>query len=301
MKDSELVKMLKPCVRDTTFGIRLKFVRMFSTWFCHIEIWGSSCPCHQDEFDNHVAVNCNYKGKVLPIAWRFICDRCAEILDAVASWTLAQWGGGLLFFDKIKACTRASVQRLKLKLGFIDRLPYIIALLGFDPGARGRIMDQFNSVPRDKHHRRTLALCDAGELHTAMQSMTDHRDLSDESLRTFVTSIREAPFNDEVNEKPHAGFGHEHRHCNRSNFGWKAATVRMHQNIGDADHMSSVTGESLQKVYDSSKSVIQTGTHRRSVRCSRRAFEDRLYHCRQTFDPSGSDEYDDDDDERILF
>ena len=108
-------------------------------------------------------------------------------------------------------------------------------------------------------------------------------------------SIREMPFNDETCERPHAQFAAEHRHSNSSSFAWKSATVRLRQNLDDADALTAAINAPLQSLYDDCKAVIQTTRHTRSVRCTRAAFEQRMYRCSEHFEPVvvGDDDGDD--------
>ena len=75
MQDMELNKTLWGTLTDKKFQIQFKFVLWFSDWLCDLESWGSSCPCHQQEWENGVEVPCNFRGKLLPIVFFFILRR----------------------------------------------------------------------------------------------------------------------------------------------------------------------------------------------------------------------------------
>ena len=195
------------------------------------------------------------------------------MLQEANAWDCPMWGNDQGFFAEIVGVVGATVMRGRLTIACLDRLPYIICHLGFVEGARERILEQYASAPREQHHRVSRSLCDPGELLDAMMSMRDYRDLDNESLRMFVVAKRELPINDEVCERPHAEFAKEHQHAPASGFPWKAASVRLQQNLDDVPLMASCTGDSLQAVYDSCKRVIQTSAYKRSVRCRRKVLK----------------------------
>ena len=289
LRDSSTVKVLVDALSAQDFALRLRFVLWFSVEWTSLESWGSSCPCHQEEWSAGESISCNFHGRLLAIAYDYATSKFKDILQEALSWTPVTWDGDVEFWTDAVGVVRSTIARAHLKIGFLDRVPFIFGKLGFDPEVRARIYTQWEAVPVSQHHRRTIKFMEeGGELRAAIDAMETPTDLSNITLKRSVLAIRELPFNDETNEAPHAHFSRVHQHCPSSTFAWKSASTRMHQNLKDAYNLSAAADQDLQYHYNTFRQVVQSRPRKRDRRMSRARFEAKLYRCADKFTVAAS-------------
>lgn len=248
-------------------------------------MWGSSCWCHQDEWHKGIPITCRHRGRLVPYAYDFACERIAEIVQEALEWTLAFWDGDADFLHKAVAVVRATASRALQKIEFLDRVPYLFAKLGYNPGIRPRLYAQY--AQPGTHQRQTYRfMIEDGELRSAIDVMRDGFDLSNALLDQSVTAIRDLPLNDEVNEKPHAVFSRIHAHAPSSSFAWKASTSRLPQNLDDCYTLSAAASQDLQFHYNTFRQVVQPRNRKRDPKMSRAKFESMFYKCSHAFVPT---------------
>ena len=107
------------------FWLRFRFVDWFAEKLTDIEQWGSSCWCHQQEWDDRVKVICNEKGRLLPWALEYSQAAFAAMLDEANNWTEAFWNDRRLFTISIIGCVSDTVARGRIKLAYLSKTPYI--------------------------------------------------------------------------------------------------------------------------------------------------------------------------------
>lgn len=107
------------------FWLRFRFVDWFAEKLTDIEQWGSSCWCHQQEWDDRVKVICNEKGRLLPWALEYSQAAFAAMLDEANNWTEAFWNDRRLFTISIIGCVSDTVARGRIKLAYLGKIPYI--------------------------------------------------------------------------------------------------------------------------------------------------------------------------------
>ena len=54
MMGNDINTVLVNTYKSGVFILRVRFVKVYSNWFCIMEAWGSSCPCHHEEWENNV-------------------------------------------------------------------------------------------------------------------------------------------------------------------------------------------------------------------------------------------------------
>ena len=229
-----------------------------------------------------VTVTCVKRGRLVPYAYDYACEKSAEILQEALAWTIEDWDDCLDFLDKAVAVVRATATRALQQIAFLDCVPYLFARLGYEAGIRPRLYAQY--AQPGTHQRRTESIMDPdGELRPAIDAMRDDFDLSNEHLNQAVTEIRDMPMNDEVNEKPHATFSNIHSHAPAASFAWKASTCRLDQNLGDVYSLSAAADQDLQFHYNSFRQVVQSRNRKRDPRMSRAKFVGMFYKCTHAF------------------
>ena len=289
MTDGAFTRKLRHAFQSIDWYREFSFVHWFADQLSHIMSWGASCPCHQREFFAQEPVECNYKGRVLPLAFDFACERLRELLDAANGWTETTWGGSRAFLVSLQAMVRAVFSRSHQKIAFLDRIPLLIGRLG-EPGVRKRILDQYAEQPKENHNKVSIEVLEPGsEGRRDIEAMPDDTTLSD-FLAHVRQRLRFLSFLDKVAEGPHAVFKKVHLHARGSTFQWQAATLRLKQHLKDFEDLCPLANVTLQWCWDRYKSVLQFGSRRfRNVRLSRSKFEQRVYFCNHVFDAEQSD------------
>ena len=128
------------------FWLRFRFVDWFAEKLTDIEQWGSSCWCHQQEWDGRVKVICNEKGRLLPWALEYSEAAFAAMLDEANNWTEAVWNDRRLFTISIIGCVSDTVARGRIKLAYLGKIPNIFSRLGLFVGVREEIFRQFDEA-----------------------------------------------------------------------------------------------------------------------------------------------------------
>jgi hypothetical protein len=278
LKDSNTVDVLLKAFADFIFMARFKFVDWYAQAFTYLESWGSSCMCHQQEWMDGVSVDCKFRGRLLPIAYQFAFERLNELIQEALTWTVDTWGLDVYFLTASVGVVRATADRSFLKIGYLDRLPYLFARLGFESGVRARILSLYNGSKRHDRVTESVTTPDT-ELRMAFDSMRSDFDLSNDLLRYKVQSIRDAPNNDEVNEMPHATFSRIHFTAPISSFPWKASTCRTDLNLKDCYQLSTAADEDLQRHYNGYRNILQVNGRKRDRKMRRDRFEEMVYRC----------------------
>ena len=288
LKDTNKCKSMYVVMDEfALYWLQFQFITWYTLTFTGMEEWVDSCFCHSWEFSRNTPVQCDYVGRLLPYAFDFATRRFDEILAEVAEWCADDWRGNVDFFRKIQGCVRAVVSRGRLKIRHLDRIPFLIAKLGYVQGARARCIEQYGDGVG--HDRVSDLFSKSGSpLLAAITAMEHDLDLSNANLCLAVTRYRESPMNDLFGEVGHAQFAREGARTNASHFAWRASSMRLSQNLDDVVVLPSATQEDTQSTYDNYKTVIQTSKHKRDVRVSRKEFFKRLYTCNVVFDPSTS-------------
>jgi hypothetical protein len=93
LSDGTQAKCIKAALEDIRWYTCFQFVNWYSAFLTRIMAWGGSCPCHQEEWEQHIYVDCIYKGRLLPYCWKFVCDRFREMLEECNAWTTEVFGG----------------------------------------------------------------------------------------------------------------------------------------------------------------------------------------------------------------
>ena len=274
------------CLNSVQWRMEFKFAHWFCGNFGRIESWGDSCVCHQEEFLRHERVECKERGRLLAIAHDYVAEQLRSISREANEWTADDWNNDSTFLAETLGTTIASVNRTYQKTIYLDRLPQLIAQLGHKAGAREKCLQQFDQCDLTDHDRVTQTFFrPGGELRKAIDAMSGDFDLSDTLLSEAVQSIRDVPMCDIVNEGPHALFENLRKHSTGSKFAWKAASVRLDQNLQDCTTLKLPPQFTLQYFFDHFKMVLQTRNRRRDVRMPRADFEKQFYSCKLAFEP----------------
>ena len=207
-----------------------------------------------------------------------------EFLATGESWNRATWGGSEVFFTQAVGCVRSVFARSKLKIQFLDDLPYVLARLGVERGIGPKAIQQYDSASRQHHNKTSIEVCDPDSpLRAEIVNMVDDFTLSP-ILKQTIERIQKTNINDKYGEGPHAMFKPIQLAAHRSSFPWVASTVRLDQNLKDAHELPLAIGCSWQECWDTYKNIIQTDRHRfRNHRCNRKVFLERVYNCSHMF------------------
>ena len=275
LADNNMTKAVIRSVGNTLFDMQFNFVNWYADKFTAMEAWGSSCPKHQQEWKDGNPCQCIERGRLIPYAWDYSVEKFAEIRMDTDEWTATQWGSHG-FLSELRGCVLATIDRGTAKLEPYNKIPILFGKIGYEDGIVPLCTHQYNTLTN--HNRVSHEFMRPGTyLNNAIVNMQHPRDLSDPFLKSAVHSIRDGNLDDSWNEFPHAQFSRIHVHSPSSVFAWKASTLRLDQNLTDAQDLPSVCGHDLQTLWDGFKQVLQKRRRNRDPKISRAAFLDGLY------------------------
>jgi hypothetical protein len=102
LKEGTTAKLVRTACTCSVWNTQNRFV----TWYANVletaQAWGSTCKCHEAEYEAGQVVDCPEKGRLLPWAFRKARSVLTLFLDEANNWTLAFWGGNRSFFNQIQ-------------------------------------------------------------------------------------------------------------------------------------------------------------------------------------------------------
>jgi hypothetical protein len=122
-RDHELKLIVLQALTSIIFFLRFRFIDWFSEQFTRLQAWGTSCMCHQEEWEMHIVVKCVHRGRLLPIAFQKATDTFNQVWGTVQSWGAADWDGNQAFYLEIRNMIRSIIDRGFAKIAFLDRIP----------------------------------------------------------------------------------------------------------------------------------------------------------------------------------
>ena len=280
MTDGAHVGKVKVALTCPAWYREFKFVCWFSEKLCKTMSWGSSCKCHEEDYANNVAVECDEKGRLLPWAYHKAVSTLEELHSDAMSWTVGTWGGSREFLINLQGMCGSVYSRGMQKHAFLDEVPYIFARLGFETGINKRAIAQFDSAPRSKHNKVSIQLCDRDtENRRMLVEMDDDLEVP-AGLQHRILAIQKGNLLDKIAEGPHAIFKSESDRARGSQFPWVAASVRLKQNLADVRELCEIMDVDVQLVWTRYKTILQEDKHRnRNKRLSMEEFQERVYFC----------------------
>ena len=139
-------------------------------------------------------------------------------------------------------------------------------------------------MPKTQHHRVSVELCDPDGIYCAEVLGMENEFILTKNLERRILPIRKANMNDKIAEGPHAVFKNEDLRTRGGDFYWAAASCRLEQNLADIRDLSSACQLSVQKVWDSWKTIMQGDRHsKRHSRIKREDFLEKVYYCSTLF------------------
>ena len=98
MKDRHVAQCAMRALTSTVWFMYFQYVLWISRGITHLERWGDSCPCHQDDFRVNRKVECPRKGRMLAFAWAKVVDVLSDLCAETEAWTEADWDGNIGFW-----------------------------------------------------------------------------------------------------------------------------------------------------------------------------------------------------------
>ena len=142
--------------------------------------------------------------------------------------------------DALGVCRR-SLAVAKDKLSFLEVVPYLFASLDRE-GVRGRVIQQWLSVPVDHHHPLTRAFMLPGGPRDAIDRMNDDGTGMSPLLCAEMLRLREVPFDDSVGEGTHAQASRIGAAARAARWGWIASRIRLQHTVKEFRDLSEATG-----------------------------------------------------------
>lgn len=168
------------------------------------------------------------------------------------------WCGDHALCLELQGCVRAVCAHARLKFRFLGQLPYLLVQLP-TPGAKRRVLAQWDSAPAAAHHRVSKEfLAEGSELRAAIEAMGDDGSAIGGRLQEEIASLAALPLDDAVNEGPHAVTKRVQCHARDPKFAWQAATLRLGQSLEDARGLLPATGLELKASWCNWKAVVRS-------------------------------------------
>ena len=261
-RDRTGIKNLMEALGSKSWRSYLHFVCWFTDWLGTIMSWGQGCPCHGVT----LVGDCSRKGRRIREAHQYATVALRRGLDEANTWTAATWGCGLQECLEMQAAVRASFRIAEQKIAFLDRIPYLLARLG-EPGVRARCLEQWGRCAADEHHRVSKEFLDpTGELRRGIDEMTDDGGGMSPKLKAEVDSLAAIPMDDTVAESPHAIAHKLVSHGRAAKWPCVAGTMRLRQNLVDAENIPQAVEVDLAKLWGSYTSVLRGPSSKRPGR-----------------------------------
>ena len=275
-KDKPFASSVRRALQEGSWAQHFEFVHWLGSWVCRLEKWGSRCPC-----PHHAGLRdfqCDRKGRLLHLAWPHASAVFDEVLREVQEWQPERFDGDLVLQQQCEASLRATVARAKEKLHYLDRVPYLFARLTEGEAIGRRVLQQFEEVAEDAHHRVTLHFLGPHSiLRPSIVAVAEGEPLSDDLL-SEVLALQRIPLDDTVAEGPHAKATRLRNHARAGKFGWHAATQRLSQNLQDVQDIAPSLPVSTQWLWDNASRVANFKNPSRKKKLTARGLERHIYH-----------------------
>ena len=309
LRDQKKIALAKICIEQVDWDAQFRFVQWYGRWLTTALRWGGSCLCHQEEFDDGVLVQCDEKGRLVTQSYQYAEACFADGLAVSQQWSEVQFHGlPASFLAELRGAVGLVVGVGRKKLAFLDRIPFLIARID-EPEVRPRILQQWEEAAEADRDAVSAEFLEEGSpLRRQIDRMIPEQCVLEPELMQEVQSLRDIPFIDVVCEGPHAAAHRVGLGSRAARWAWIASSIRVQQNLADAQRLAAETGADMQKLWNKWKSVIQTSKRsaNRNSKIRHHVFYDQLYrmssmkefgsHLAEAGGAPGVDGEDDDDD-----
>jgi hypothetical protein len=302
LKDGVRAKLIKVTLESAAWLCQFNLVMWFADHITETQNWGGTCWCCKDIPKEKGAgkFQCpnNMQGLLIPYAFAFGRERLDDLLSQAREWNYASFTLGEPFLQEVLAMVRSVFHRGGLKIQYLDEIPMLISRIGLEKGAGRRCVAQYDSAPAHLHDKTSVEFLDpASPRRAEILSYEDDDVEMAVLLDTGIRRIRRNSLLDKICEGPHSTFKRVQLHARGSNFPWQASSMRLDQNLLDAQTIPQEIGVSLQQTWDQYKTVIKPNVTSVGVRVSHKVVCDRVYNCSLSFAPPSDDEENDDDED----
>lgn len=276
-KDTTGLSTMVAAMSSQEWHKQTDFVWYFAREIDQLMSWGSGCSCHEAELRAGQAVTCGWKGRRLAEAQPHLSGELNRMLAEAETWNEARWGLGLPALLELQGVVRATHHLVHRKFEWLRKVPYLLARVGQE-GVVEECLRQWDAIPPERHHRVTRSFLAPGSVLRAAMDRALVEGVSPR-LQAAVDSLRAMPFDDGVNEGPHAQAQRFAAHARRACWPWIAASMRLQQNLQDAREMAPAIDVSLRSVWSQWTSLLCVGGRHQLVRqrVKRQKFIDNIY------------------------
>ena len=263
-------------------------VYRFVRWVSRLQRWAGGCPCHAH--DDPAGRGCPRRGRRLPEAAAAAEAACGRALLKANGFHANTFGAEAspALLREAQGLWRRTVAALKVKVAFLDRVPYVLARVG-EPGVRDRVLQQWDSRPPTHHDSVTRHFLE-GDLGDAFREMREDASDAADNLRFELQGIKAVPLDDTVAEGPHAQAARVSARTRRARHPWVFATMRLQQNVRDMRDWPGRFDIDDQRAWNQAYSVINPPGKNcgRAPRMPLKAVLKKLYTLQRPFEPEGT-------------
>ena len=168
-RDPTIIAKVEAALASRAWRQHFGVVFWICTWLGRITDWCGGCSCHDAQDPD--AMDCSERGRRWLEAHSFALQALRSGLDIANGWTGESWGLGLEFVLALQACVRGAFALAREKIGFLNKLPYLLFRLR-EVGIARRCVEEFDRTPIEAHHRVSVAFLRLGSpLRAAMEQI----------------------------------------------------------------------------------------------------------------------------------
>ena len=216
----------------------------------------------------------------MSIAYPYIMEKLDAALAEAEAWEPGTWSNCYEFLAGVQGSVRSSVSFGRTMFAFLDRVPYLTARLAI-PGESRRAITQFDSVPEISHNRSSIAVYSKTKpsLRSAVELVRPDGSGISPVLQQEINGMNEISCDDTLAEEAHARMNRIVMAGRRGLFPFQSATLSLPQALEDVKYLPAVVEADPQKLWNVYGSVLQVKprNYNRNLRCSRKAFEQKMY------------------------
>lgn len=191
------------------------------------------------------------KGRLLPYIYQCATSHLDELLAEVSSWSAGRYANDVVLWQECVTAVKFTVSLARASLAEYDTIPLLFARLR-EPGIRDRVLAQWHEAPPHQHHRCSRRVLDpSGQLGRDIRAMSADGSGMSPALDREVQVYMNMPIHDEVGEGPHATMSKNLRSASGSRWAWGASSLRLDDNLEDAQWMPQALGKRIDPAWPS--------------------------------------------------
>lgn len=157
VQDQRHLHTVEGCCNDRSFWVWVEVFYTIAEVLEEARVWGCVCRCHEAELLGGATLECKMKSRRLHEAGPRVQGLAKNMLQKATMMTLTDCGGDEQVLSDAVFVLRKIAGLLVQKFEFLDTVPWLFARAD-EPQQAEACLQQWESVPQEKHHRVTVAI-----------------------------------------------------------------------------------------------------------------------------------------------